>query len=236
MFEMLVKPIQTVEWRVAVGVSLLMASALSELFAALGAGPVGDLLDVVGVGMLVYRVHQHKKRKAGAGLQGGTDWERGWVMSAQTKASGHKCSKRQSDLKRIVSKKNRRGYWRQGPTEACGGLYSERGEPLPLVFGDPDPTCPCPDCGAPMPLAKGERSSDDWSCTAYPQCRGSLGIRPDGALPPLCPQDEAHGAVRIRPGKTAKFLGCRRYPDCTATLEMDGSPSKYPKKEDNHGT
>ncbi len=158
-------------------------------------------------------------------------------MSAQTKVPGHKCPKCQADLKRIVSKKGGRGYWLcQGPTEACGGIYSGRcGEPLPLVFGEPGPTCPCPDCGAPMRLVKGGRYGDYWSCTAYPTCKGSLDIRPDGALPSLCPGGEAHVPMRIRPGKSGKFLGCRKYPRGAATLELDGSPSKH-KKEDNHGT
>lgn len=159
-------------------------------------------------------------------------------MSTTTKAPVYKCPTCQADLKRVVSKKNGKPYWLcQGPTEACGGIYSERdGEPLPLVFGDPDPTCPCPDCQAPMRLVKGGRYGDYWPCTAYPKCKGSIDIMPDGELPPPCPEDEEHGPMRIRPGKPEKFLGCRRYPDCAATLELDGSPSKYPKKEDNHGT
>lgn len=152
------------------------------------------------------------------------------MENPKQKAKMYQCPKcHKHDLKRIVSKKNGKPYWIcQGPTEVCDAIFSERdGEPLLLTFGDPDPTCPCPECNAPMRIVKGGQYGDYWSCTVYPKCKGALDIMPDGALPPLCPEDEEHGLMRIRPGKEGmRFLGCRRYPECTATLEIDGSPSK----------
>ncbi len=74
MCEILVKAIKTLKsWRVAVVMFLLVAPALGGLFTALGAGQAGGPVGRRGYGVLVYSVHQHKKREAGAGLQGGTD-------------------------------------------------------------------------------------------------------------------------------------------------------------------
>ncbi len=148
------------------------------------------------------------------------------------KAKTYQCPKcHKHDLKRIVSKKNGKPYWLcQAPTEVCDAIFSERdGGPVLLVFGDPDPTSPCPECNAPMRIVKGGQYGDYWSCTAYPKCKGSIDIMPDGALPPLCPEDEEHGPMRRIKGKKGVFLGCRRYPECTATLEIDGSPFKNQK-------
>lgn len=155
-------------------------------------------------------------------------------METKTK---HQCPKCGNDLKRIYSKKKSKHYWVCiGPEELCDAIYSERnGEPVLLVFGDPDPTCPCPECGAPMRMVKGGQYGDYWSCMAYPKCKGSLDIMPDGELPPPCPEDEDHGPMRIRPDKQGKCLGCRRYPEYTATLEMDGSPSRHKKNDDKEG-
>ncbi len=74
MFDILVKAIKAIKsGLVEVVIFLLLVLALTGLFATLGAGQTGGLLSIVGAGMLVYSIHQHKKRKAGAGLQGGTD-------------------------------------------------------------------------------------------------------------------------------------------------------------------
>lgn len=151
-------------------------------------------------------------------------------MSAQMKT--YRCPQCRADLKRIVSTKDPKPYWLCiGPTEACGGIVSARdGAPL-LLRGDPNPTCPCPDCGASMRLTQGGRYGDYWSYTAYPQCWGTIEAMPDGELPPPCPGDEEYGFMRIRSRKEGKGLGCRRYPDCTTLLERDGTPSKHNKKE-----
>lgn len=156
------------------------------------------------------------------------------MENAKQKVKRDKCPKCHHDLKRIVSEKNGKPYWIcQAPTEVCDRIYSERnGELLLLIFGDADPTCPCPDCEAPMRMVKGGQYGDYWSCTAYPKCKGTMDIMADGELPPFCPEDEAHGPMRIRPGKHGKFLGCRKYPECTATFETDGSPSRHKKNND----
>ncbi|MHB1527835.1 MAG: topoisomerase DNA-binding C4 zinc finger domain-containing protein [Acidiferrobacteraceae bacterium] len=141
-----------------------------------------------------------------------------------------KCPRCKGDLKKIQSKKNQKFYWIcQSAEEVCSAIYSDRnGEPLLLTFGEPDPTCPCPDCGQPMRLVQGGQFGDYWSCTAYPACKGTLDVMPDGSMPPPCPEDDEHGPMKIRPGKNGKFLGCRKYPECSATLEMDGSAGKKP--------
>jgi ssDNA-binding Zn-finger/Zn-ribbon topoisomerase 1 len=143
-------------------------------------------------------------------------------------AKTHQCPKCHGDLKQIVSKKNGKHYWVcQSAEEICSSIFSDRdGAPLLLTFGEPDPTCPCPECGQPMRMVRGGKFGDYWSCTAYPACDGTLDLNPHGGPVPDCPDDPDHGPMRLRPGKGGKFWGCRRYPECTATRELDGSQSK----------
>ena len=154
-------------------------------------------------------------------------------MSDKTAATTeHTCPKCRGDLKRIQSKKNHKYYWIcQSATEICNSIFLDRdGEPWLLRFGEPDLTCPCPDCGAPMRLVQGGKYGDYYSCTEYPKCKGTLDFAPGGGEPPKCPDDAGHGPMRLRPGREgSKFWGCRKYPECSATRELDGSRGKKPR-------
>ena len=155
------------------------------------------------------------------------------MANAAKKSAQHQCPKCGDTLKRIKSKRNQKFYWVcENAEEICNAIYSDRdGAPILLQFGDPESDVPCPDCGSPMRKITGGKYGGYYSCTTYPQCKGTIDIMPTGNLPPLCPEDPDHGPMRIRPGKNGKFLGCRRYPECSATLEMDGKPGKKPKRE-----
>ena len=147
------------------------------------------------------------------------------TKAAEKKEPEHKCPKCGDALKRIQSKKNQKFYWVcENAEEICKAIYSDRdGEPVLLVFGEPQDDVPCPDCGSPMRKITGGKLPV-----------GTIDIMPTGNLPPLCPEDPEHGPMRIRPGQKGKFLGCRRYPECSATLEMNGKPGKKPQHEKNH--
>ena len=135
----------------------------------------------------------------------------------------HKCPNCGDTLKCVTSKKNNKSYWIcQGAEDKCGKIFSDKnGEPVLLMFGEPADDMPCPLCAAPMRLIKGGKSGDFWSCTKYPDCRGTADVLPPGIEAPVCPVDDEHGVMRLRTGKRGKFWSCSHYPDCTATSEVE---------------
>ncbi len=87
----------------------------------------------------------------------------------------------------------------------------------------------CPQCRAPMRQRSG-KYGDFWSCSRFPQCRGTRPIENDGPAsdgmdqPPIpCPSCMAP-LVR-REGKKGAFWGCSRFPGCRTTLpDLEGKP------------
>lgn len=154
-------------------------------------------------------------------------------MATTAKQQEYKC-KCGTDLKRIQSKKNQKFYWVcQAPEEVCNNIYSDAdGRPLIIDRGEPQDDVRCPDCSSPMRLIQGGKYGDYWSCSAYPQCKGTLDVNPSGGPCPECPEDPDHGPMRLRTGKNGQFWSCRKYPGCSATLELDGKPGKKPKKKE----
>ncbi|HXW60175.1 MAG TPA: DNA topoisomerase, partial [Myxococcota bacterium] len=94
----------------------------------------------------------------------------------------------------------------------------------------------CEKCGSPMVIKWG-KSGSFLGCSAYPDCSSTLPFkRVDGRIVPeerksvgdiKCPSCGA-GMVQKR-GRFGEFLGCSRYPDCSATSPMP-SGIKCPKE------
>ncbi len=144
-----------------------------------------------------------------------------------------KCPKCGDTLKRIYSKRKEKHYWVcENAEELCGAFYGDQdGKPVPLPSrGEPDNNVQCPECGAAMRRVSNGAHGDFWSCSGYPECKGSIDIQRDGSLAPLCPEDSEHGHMRKRTGKNGQFWSCRAYPECNATLEINGRKKREPKK------
>lgn len=131
-----------------------------------------------------------------------------------------KCFGCGGDLKRIYSKKKDKHYW-VCESQTCGKFFGDdNGTPVPTpTRSEPDPNIHCPSCGAPMRLIAG-KNGKFYSCSAYPTCKTSFDIAPDGGRSPVCPIDSGHGPMRLMRGKNGQFWGCRQYPDCGETLQV----------------
>jgi ssDNA-binding Zn-finger/Zn-ribbon topoisomerase 1 len=100
-----------------------------------------------------------------------------------------------------------------------------RDSPLPKGPG------PCPLCGARTVKRAGSKGFF-YSCTLYPECRGSRNFDPAAAFGPgPCPTCNAPTAQRV--GKFGLFYGCTKYPECKGTLEFNPGdvPSPGPRRK-----
>jgi ssDNA-binding Zn-finger/Zn-ribbon topoisomerase 1 len=144
--------------------------------------------------------------------------------AAPDHSTDHRCPDCGDGLKRLYSKKKDRYYWFcQNAQEACGAVFpDDAGRPNThrTRKDAPDPSVTCPDCGAPMQLVHA-RTGPFYSCSMYPECRGTVDVTDTGDLAPLCPDDPNHGPMRRRKGRNGAFWSCRCYPDCAATREID---------------
>lgn len=149
----------------------------------------------------------------------------------------HSCPKCTWPLDRVWSKKKERYYWfcsqpaDEETGQGCGAVFSEdaSGEPIlkHVERGEPDPAIKCPECGSAMQLITGGKFGNFWGCSGREEtgCKGTLDILDPSdphKLPPACPVDRTHGPMRVRAGKNGKFLGCRRFPECNETMELNG--------------
>ena len=144
----------------------------------------------------------------------------------------HQCPKCNARLKRIFSKKRGKHYWHCSPETGCDSWYADReGEPVlrPVRRSEPVQGVDCPKCRGPMVWVEGGKYGPFWSCarrqeTDCPGTRDCLdperGPEMDN-ITPDCPDDPEHGPMRRHNGVNGVFLGCRRYPDCGATMEID---------------
>lgn len=127
-------------------------------------------------------------------------------------------------LKRIFSKRRQKYFWVcEGVRTDCVHWYNDSdGVPQlrPVAKSEPVPSIQCPECQSPMCLVTGAIAGDFYSCSRYPDCRGTIDTEVDGDLAPICPADESHGHMRRRDGMNGMFWSCRHYPDCTATREL----------------
>lgn len=154
----------------------------------------------------------------------------------------HHCPKCTWLLERVWSKKKDRYFWfciqpnkKPDGTPVCGAVFSDE-DGYPMIYpsikkSEPDPSVICPSCKAPMRLVQGGKFGDFWSCSSRETtgCKGTIDVLDPAhphKLPPVCPEHPEHGHMRLRAGRNGRFLGCRKYPDCCATLELDGSSSK----------
>jgi DNA helicase IV len=101
-------------------------------------------------------------------------------------------------------------------------------------------SAPCPKCSGRL-LARTGEYGPFWGCTNYPYCDGRLPtckacgegalVRRGGQVEcvrapactntaPACPRCDS-GMLVLRRGPTGKFLGCSRWPACTATRRID---------------
>ncbi|RMF71396.1 MAG: type I DNA topoisomerase [Planctomycetota bacterium] len=95
----------------------------------------------------------------------------------------------------------------------------------------------CPLCDAPM-VYRWSRNGRFLSCTAYPDCKGTLNVNRDGE--PLRPKDGAHlcelcgKPMAVKHSRRGHFLGCTGYPECRNTVPCDeeGVPLKVIPEEE----
>ncbi|MFE8071978.1 DNA topoisomerase III [Marinobacteraceae bacterium S3BR75-40.1] len=87
----------------------------------------------------------------------------------------------------------------------------------------------CPQCRSPMRHRSG-RYGEFWSCTRYPDCRGTRRIEDthdhaDGHDQAPVPCPHCYAPLQRRKGKHGWFWGCSRFPACRQTLaDDDGVP------------
>lgn len=139
---------------------------------------------------------------------------------ADPPAKGFKCPGCEEPLEHIFSKKKDQYYWH---CDGCEVWYSEKaGQPVfqHVEHGEPDPNVKCPECQTPMKKLTGGATGDFYSCSRYPECKGTVDIADDGTPAPLCAKDSAHGPMRKMKGRNGSFWSCRKYPDCTTTLNI----------------
>jgi len=87
----------------------------------------------------------------------------------------------------------------------------------------------CPRCRAPMRQRTG-KFGDFWSCTRYPECRGTRPMendpqQNDGMDQPPIPCPRCFAPMQRRQGAHGWFWGCTQYPACRTTFpDRDGKP------------
>lgn len=134
-----------------------------------------------------------------------------------------------ADLKRVWSQKKQKNYWLcLGPEDQCGAIFSadENGEPrTTLITREPVPDLTCPACGdGSLEYVEGAKYGPFLSC---PGCEATVDLADQNAPPsqenmaPLCPDDPEHGHMKRRAGMNGTFWGCRRYPKCHATRQIE---------------
>ncbi len=144
----------------------------------------------------------------------------------------HHCPQCKARLKRVYSKKRERWYWHCPPESGCDAWYADRdGEPVlrPVRRSEPVDGVQCPECGEAMVWVEGGRYGPFWSCstrreTNCPGVRDCLDPERGavaGNVSPNCPVDPDHGPMRRRDGVNGVFFGCRKYPDCDATINFE---------------
>lgn len=132
----------------------------------------------------------------------------------------HECPGCKVGLERLYSKKKSKHYWH---CPECEKWYGEKGgTPVFVNFecGEPDPEVKCPECQAPMRKITGTASGSFYSCSRYPDCKGTIDLQEDGTFAPVCREDAAHGHMRRLKGQNGAFWGCRRYPDCSSVINI----------------
>ncbi|WP_082954486.1 topoisomerase DNA-binding C4 zinc finger domain-containing protein [Acidihalobacter prosperus] len=138
------------------------------------------------------------------------------------------CPRCGDDLKRVWSSKKQRFYWLclNGEDE-CGAIYSDDGgEPKTTqITKEAVPDLTCPECGqASLEYIEGAKFGAFLKC---PDCEATFDLA-DQSLPPsqenlapLCPDDEGHGHMKRRSGRNGAFWGCRRFPECRGTRQIE---------------
>ena len=75
----------------------------------------------------------------------------------------------------------------------------------------------CDKCGSPMVIKRG-RYGEFLACSAYPDCKHTESLNPNGANNKIgvpCPEDGCGGEIVERKSKRGKvFFGCSRFPKC----------------------
>jgi DNA topoisomerase I len=131
----------------------------------------------------------------------------------------------------------------------CGYTYSISEEGT-LIEKEVETGIPCPDCGNKLNKKNG-KFGEFWSCAGYPACNWTGKLDSDGnpilkdgvqTTDQECPDCKKNMLVK-RVGKFGDFLGCRGYPECTFTAQLDGegkivvkSGWKSKKKSDDKDT
>lgn len=104
----------------------------------------------------------------------------------------------------------------------------------PVVEKWPEGPLSCPQCGHEMNLKAG-RFGPFFSCSNFPRCKCSVNLRGEAKKraeiempPPQRPKpvpteiacDECGATMMIREGRSGKFLGCSKYPQCKFTKPL----------------
>lgn len=140
------------------------------------------------------------------------------------------CPKCGGDLRKIFSKKRDKYYWMcMSATEKCGAFYTSDSQGKPIlhhVEKEPVPDVLCPQCGSVMEMVTGGKFGAFLSCSSD-TCKMTIDLIDQSANPtidnlaPICPTDPNHGHMKRRGGRNGQFWGCRAYPGCTSTRQLN---------------
>ncbi len=115
-------------------------------------------------------------------------------------------------------------------------------EPAQRAFTPPAPEqtgVHCPRCRAPMRRRSGPYG-EFWSCTRFPQCKGTRRVQEQAAPSPEPHSDDGMDQAPVpcpscyaplvrRNGRNGAFWGCSRYPGCRTTVaDRNGKPDTDP--------
>ena len=134
-----------------------------------------------------------------------------------------------NDLRRIFSKKKNKHYWAcMGPEEACGRFFQDdprsKKPILNQVSREPVPDVLCSECNSIMELVSGGKFGNFLGCSSE-SCKNTIDLVDQNGPPtqdnlaPTCPS--GHGHMRRRSGRNGQFWGCRKYPECSQTRQLN---------------
>lgn len=109
----------------------------------------------------------------------------------------------------------------------CGHTFSI-GTDGKFIAKEVETGIPCPDCSNVL-IKRNGKFGEFWSCSAYPTCNWKGKLNKDGepvmsggaqTTDQECPDCKTNMLVK-RAGKYGDFLGCKGYPTCSFTAQLD---------------
>ncbi len=123
----------------------------------------------------------------------------------------------------------------------CGHTFSidENGE---VTVKEVETGIGCPDCGNKL-IKRNGKFGEFWSCSSYPSCnwKGKVDAAGNTSLnngaqstDQECPECKKNMLVK-RAGKFGNFLGCKGYPTCNFTAQLDENGNIVVKQNNGLG-